>query len=176
MKLHLSLYFLVLTTLAACGGTSGNPSVNNTQNSDILISEERTFDHNTWCTQSPEVFEVNISNVDDWFSIEYTIALDTAIYRYETVPFYTDIYTPDGVHRHMTPEIPIKHYGRWKGETRDGYQVISKVLYEYFAFNKAGKQRIEVRQATSQYNLEGIHSFGITIKKVELDFEKMRNS
>ena len=86
-----------------------------------------------------------------------------------------DIYTPDGAHRHLTPEIGIKQYGRWKGEMRDGYRVISQRVYEYFPFSKAGKQRIEVRQATSQFNLEGIHAFGIDIQKADLDIEKMRN-
>jgi hypothetical protein len=60
------------------------------------------------------------------------------------------------------------------GEMRDGYRVVTKQLYEYFPFSKPGEQRIEVRQATSQFDLEGIHSFSIDIKKAELDFEKMR--
>ena len=59
---------------------------------------------------------------------------------------------------------------------RNGYRIINKKLYEYFPFSKGGKQRIEVRQATSQFDLEGIHSFTLSIKKADLDFEKMRNS
>ena len=49
-------------------------------------------------------------------------------------------------------------------------------LFEYFSFNKAGKQRIEVKQATSQYNLEGIHAFAIHIEKAELDIEKIMDN
>ena len=117
----------------------------------------------------------DITESNAYYTFVFTVAIDTAVFRYETFPFYTDIYTPDGTHRHLTPEFPVKQYGRWKGEMRDGYRIISKKLYEYFPFSKGGKQRIEVRQATSQFNLEGIHSFTIDIQKAELDFEKMRN-
>ena len=155
---------------ASNGSTSENPSV-----SANSLNEERTFPNNVWNCQTPEVFEIDIKDSNAFYSITYSVAIDTSVYRYESIPFYTDIYTPDGAHRHLTPEFPIKQYGRWKGEMRDGYRIITKQLYEYFPFSKTGKQRIEVRQATSQFDLEGIHSFSIDIQKVDLDFEKMRN-
>ena len=177
---HLSLLIL----LASCG-SKGNPQGNAASGGDTksatvnapgTLVEERTFANNVWNSQSPEIFVIDITDSNAYYSIEFTVAIDTAVYRYETVPFYTDIYTPDGAHRHLTPEFPTKQYGRWKGEMRDGYRIISKKLYEYFPFSKGGKQRIEVRQATSQFDLEGIHSFTLSIKKADLDFEKMRNS
>ncbi len=175
--------FSFLVLLASCGG-EGNPQDNTVSGGDTksatvnapgTLVEERTFRNNIWNSQSPEVFEIDITDSNAYYTFVFTVAIDTAVYRYETFPFYTDIYTPDGTHRHLTPEFPVKQYGRWKGEMRDGYRIISKKLYEYFPFSKGGKQRIEVRQATSQFNLEGIHSFTIDIQKAELDFEKMRN-
>lgn len=179
----LSLPIFSLLLLASCGGnaTSDDSTVPNTDTKQTTVqtpgtlNEERTFAHNVWNSQTPEVFEIDIRDSNAFYTITYAVALDTAVYRYETVPFYTDIYTPDGTHRHLTPEFPIKHYGRWMGEMRGGYRVVTKQLYEYFPFSKTGLQRIEVRQATSQFDLEGIHSFTINIKKADLDFEKMRN-
>jgi hypothetical protein len=180
----LSSLLLSLLLLSACNGsdsnsasTSNKTGTTETKEAPVgAINEERTFANNVWNSQSPEIFVIDITDSNAYYSIEFTVAIDTAVYRYETVPFYTDIFTPDGAHRHLTPEFPTKQYGRWKGEMRDGYRIISKKLYEYFPFSKGGRQRIEVRQATSQFDLEGIHSFTLSIKKADLDFEKMRNS
>lgn len=171
------IVFSVIVFLSSCNNNSGNGDSTTVTKSIPTgsLNEERTFANNVWNSQTPEVFEINITDSNAFYTIEFTVAIDTAVYRYETVPFYADIYTPDGAHRHLTPEFPIKQYGRWKGEMRDGYRVITKQLYEYFPFSKSGKQRIEVKQATSQYDLEGIHAFAINIKKADLDFEKMRN-
>ena len=179
---HLSFFLL----FAACGNSDSSDSLGNDSSVTTnakghstktpgTLDEERTFANDVWCKQSPEVFELDVADANTFYSVEYSIAIDTAVYRYETFPFYTDIYTPDGTHRHLTPEFQVKQYGRWKGEDRDGYRVITKQLFDYFSFNKAGKQRIEVKQATSQYNLEGVHAFSIKIQKANLDFEKMRN-
>ena len=183
LKIFFIFHFSFFILLTACNGsdnnsasTSNNAGTTETKSDPVgALNEERTFAHNVWNSQTPEVFEIDIKDSNTFYTITYTVSLDTAVYRYETFPFYTDIYTPDGAHRHLTPEFAIKQYGRWKGEMHDGYRVITKQLYEYFPFSKTGKQRIEVRQATSQYNLEGIHSFRITIQKANLDFEKMRN-
>ena len=182
MKQLSCLSLLLVLLLAACNGsgtdatnTNATTQSNNQATATDALAEERTFPNNVWNSKKSEVFNINVKDSNAFYTITYTVALDTAIYRYETFPFYTDIYTPDGTHRHLTPEFQVKQYGRWKGEDRDGYRVITKQLFEYFSFNKAGKQRIEVKQATSQYNLEGVHAFSIKIQKANLDFEKMRN-
>lgn len=199
MKRILPLFLLPLLTftLLACGSDTDNPNSTSGNNSNTtshqptktssviidataskassLLCEERTFANNVWNSQTPEVFEINITDPDAYYTITFSVAIDTAVYRYEDFPFYANIFTPDGAHRHLSPQFPVKQYGRWKGEMRNGYRVITKQLYEYFPFSKAGKQRIEVKQATSQFNLEGIHAFAIDIKKADLDFEKMRN-
>ena len=178
-----NLSFLIF--LAACnsgdpsavtGNTSGNSTdANSSDTKNYLLNEERVFPNNVWNSQTPEVFEINVTDADAYYTIVFAVAIDTAVYRYDNFPFYANIFTPDGAHRHLSPSFPVKQYDRWKGEVRDGYHVISKQLYEYFPFSKAGKQRIEVKQATSQFNLEGVHAFYISIKKADLDFDKMRN-
>lgn len=171
-------FFILLTACNGSGNSQDNPntsSATETKAKPGTLNEERTFAHDVWNSQTPEIFEIDITDSNAFYSVEFTVSVDTAVYRYESFPFYADIYTPDGAHRHLSPEFPIKQYGRWKGEMRDGYRVISKRLYDYFPFSKPGTQRIEVKQATSQFNLEGIHSFAINIQKADLDFEKMRN-
>ena len=164
-KSFYTFFAALVLLLSACGGNSTSDKQGNSSNNGsnasagsdsptpikdtYILNEERTFAHNVWNSQTPEVFEINITDPDAYYTIEFAVAIDTAVYRYETFPFYADIYTPDGTHRHLTPEFPLKQYGRWKGDMRDGYRVISKQLYEFFPFSKAGKQRIEVKQATS---------------------------
>ena len=178
----LTALFLSSLIFSACGDnsqgnaeTSSPSATTGTQSKPGTLNEERTFANNVWNSQTPEIFEIDITDSNAYYSIEFTVAVDTTVYRYESFPFYVNIYTPDGAHRHLSPEFPIKQYGRWKGEMRNGYRVISKRLYDFFPFSKTGKQRFEVKQATSQFNLEGIHSFAINIQKADLDFEKMRN-
>ncbi len=143
---------------------------------DLLIDEQRTFANDVWNSVTPEVFEVNVINDSDYFNIDLTVTVDTALYRYADFPFYLDIYTPDGTRRHLTPQLAVKQNDRWKGESNGRYRTITKRVQNYFFFNSPGTHRLEVRQATSQYNLEGIHAFAIHIEKAELDIEKIMDN
>jgi gliding motility-associated lipoprotein GldH len=173
MKKHLSFHslslpltpFLFLLLFAACSSKS-----------DIVIDEQRTFANDVWNRVTPEVFEVDIVDEGDYFHIDLTVAVDTALYRYKEFPFNLDIYTPDGTHRHLTPQFDVKNHDRWKGEADGRYRVVTKRVQNYFYFNTPGKHRIEVQQATSQYNLEGIHAFKLHIEKAELDIDKLKEN
>lgn len=142
----------------------------------VLIDEQRTFSNNVWNRVTPEAFEIDVENENDYFNIDLTVSVDTAVYRYADFPFNLDIYTPDGTHRHLTPQVGVKANGRWKGEPEGGYRTVTKRVQNYFYFNTPGKHRIEVQQATSQYNLEGIHAFKIHIEKAEMDVEKLKEN
>lgn len=175
-RLNNFFFFAFSLLLLSCGGNSNSSQGGDAAaNTPGTLTGSRTFDNNVWNSQQPEVFTIDITAPDDYYSFDLSVDIDTAVYRYQNVPFYIDIYTPDGAHRHLTPEMRIKQYDRWKGEMRDGYRHITQRIYEYFPFSKAGKQRIEVRQATSQFDLEGIHAIDISIQKADLDIEKMRN-
>ena len=144
--------------------------------SDILIDEQRTFPNDVWNRVTPEVFEIDVENENDYFNIDLTVTIDTALYRYADFPFNLDIYTSDGTHRHLTPQLSVKANDRWKGEPDGAYRTVTKRVQNYFYFNTPGKQRLEVQQATSQYNLEGIHAFAIHIEKAEMDVEKLKEN
>ena len=144
--------------------------------SDILIDEQRSFPNDVWNRVTPETFEIDVPDASDYFNIDLSVTVDTALYRYNEMPFYMDIYSPDGTRRHLTPQFLVKENGRWKGESKDGYREVTSRVQHFFFFNQNGTHRIEVRQATSQYDLEGIHSYGIRIEKADLDLEKIASN
>ena len=97
-------------------------------------------------------------------------SVDTALYRYESLPLTVNIYSPAGEHRMFYAEIPLKENGRWRGEMEDGYMRVRHRIRSYFSFNNAGTHRIDIGQATSQYDLEGVHSVGVHIDRTKLDY------
>ena len=148
---------LAMLTLAACGKKA-------------LVDDERTFGGDRWNRVTPEVFEVDVQNIEDFYNIDLTVSVDTQTYRYESVPVTVNLYSPNSERRMFYAEVPLKLNGRWRGEVVDGRRVASNHIRTFFSFNSKGKHRLEVGQATSQYDLEGIHSLGVNIYKVELDY------
>ena len=160
MKIRTIAIAACLMLLAACGNK-------------VLVDDERTFDNNVWNRFTPERFDLDIDDADRYFHIDFTAQVDTALFRYDHLPLIVDIYSEDGVHRHIRSHIMLKTNGRWKGEMNDGYREVSTRAYEYFSFNQAGTYRYEVKQATSQYDLEGIHSFKVHIEEAKIDLDKL---
>lgn len=157
MKHTLPILALTLTLLTACSNK-------------ILVDDERTFDGDRWNRFTPEVFEIDVDNIEDFYNIDLSVSIDTALYRYESVPVTINLYSPNSERRMFYAEVPLKLNGRWRGEVVDGRRTASRHIRTFFSFNSKGEHRMEVGQATSQYDLEGIHSLRLNIYKVELDY------
>ena len=135
-----------------------------------MIDEVRTFDKNVWNRFKPEVFNLDVKNIDNYYDIDITVSIDTAVYRYEDMPLTVNIYSPNSERRMFYANVPFKQNGRWRGEVIDGYRTVTQHIRTFFSFNSKGEHTMEVGQATSQYDLEGIHSTGVHIYKVDLDY------
>ena len=149
------LLFLILLT--SCGNKH-------------VIDEEHTFDRNVWNRFSPERFEFNIQNIEDYYHIDVTVAIDTTVYRYHEFPCAITLVTPGGEERSFRTSIALNDKGRWRGEMQDDYRVVTGRVRSYFSFNSKGVQHMDILQNTSQYNLEGIHSIGLNIYKGKIDY------
>ncbi|MBP3763295.1 MAG: hypothetical protein J6I49_05365 [Bacteroidales bacterium] len=157
VRLWAALALATAAALTACGNTK-------------LVDEERTFASDIWNRFTPEVFELKVTDADMYFNVDFTVEVDTVLYRYDDFPMIIDIYDTDGTHRHLTPVLKVRENGRWKGEQRDRYRRVEARLFNYFAFNAPGDYRYEVKQGTSQYDLEGIHSLRLAITEAKLDY------
>lgn len=135
-----------------------------------LIDEERTFKSNVWNRFTPEVFNVNVNNIENFYDIDVTISVDTTIFRYDDMPLTVNLFSPNSERRMFYANVPLKLNGRWRGEVVDGYRTVTQHVRTYFSFNCKGEHKMEIGQATSQYDLEGIHSMSLNIYKVELDY------
>lgn len=148
---------LLFAVLTSCGGRS-------------IVNEEREFGGDIWNCFTPEVFEAAVSNTGNYYNLDLTVSVDTAVFRYESLPLTVNIYSPNGEHRMFYSEVPLKENGRWKGEAERGLRTVGTHMRTFFSFNGKGTHRIEIGQATSQYDLEGIHSIKLDVYKVKLDY------
>lgn len=135
------------------------------------FDEQRTFKGDIWNRFTPEVFDVNITKPEDYYNINLTIAFDTAVFRYNSIPLTVNLYTPNGERRMFYSEVAFKENGRWKGEMDGGYRVVNQRIRSYFSFNGKGHHRMEIGQATSQYDLEGVNAITLNIEQAPLDYE-----
>ena len=157
MKTHNLFVILTFLLLSSCGSKS-------------VLDEEHIFDRNVWNRFTPEQFEFNIQNIEDYYHIDVTVAVDTALYRYKQFPCALTLITPGGEERSFRTAIALKEKERWRGEMKDGYRVVTGRVRSYFSFNSKGVQHLSILQNTSQYDLEGIHSVGINIYKGKIDY------
>ena len=143
-----------------------------------MVDETREFDHAVWQRFSPESFEINVSNPDDYYSIDFEVVVDSALMRNDQLPLTVNLYSPDGERRMFYAYINLKEHGRWKGETlknrtKEGLRVMRQNIRPFFTFNKKGTYRMEVGQATSQYDLEGLLSFRLDIERTEVNYKAL---
>ena len=138
-----------------------------------IIDEERTFANDVWNRFTPEVFEVSVNNTDDYYNIDVTVAADTTVFRYSLLPITVNIYSPSGERRMFYASVPLKENGRWKGVIVGDRRQVTSRIRTLFSFNAKGDHRIEIGQATSQYNLEGIGSLRLTIENTKIDYKDL---
>ena len=151
----------MLLTLSACGKKT-------------IIDDERTFGRDVWNRFTPEVFEFNVSNTEDYYNIDLTVTVDTTLYRYGSLPLTVNLYSPNSERRMFYAEVPLKENDRWRGEMAEGnYRTVSHHIRTFFSFNAKGDHRMEIGQGTSQYDLEGIHSVQLTVETVKLDYSDL---
>lgn len=138
-----------------------------------IIDEERTFANDVWNRFTPEVFEVSVNNTDDYYDIDVTVAADTTVFRYSLLPITVNIYSPSGERRMFYASVPLKENGRWKGEIVGDRRQVTSRIRTLFSFNAKGDHRVEIGQATSQYNLEGIGSLRLTVENTKIDYKDL---
>lgn len=138
--------------------------------SNTVFDDEHTFDRNVWNRFTPEVYELNINNIEDYYNIDFTVAVDTTVYRYDEVPVIIELKAPGGEQRQFYGHVVLREKGRWRGEMSDGFRVVTGRIRNYFSFNAKGRHQMEVRHTTSQYDLEGIHSLKVTVTRAKIDY------
>ena len=138
-----------------------------------ILDESHTFDRNIWNRFTMEEFSFNVPNIDNYYNIDITVAVDTIRYRYDMVPIAVNLISPDGEKRRILTSVALKEKGRWRGEMQDGYRTAQGRVRSYFSFNHKGQHRMEVGQQTSQYDLEGIYSVAVHIEKAKLDYSNL---
>ena len=138
---------------------------------DTLADEERTFDGGVWNRFTPEVYTIDVENADEYYNIDLMVSVDTALMRGTTLPLTVNLYSPDGERRMFYSSIALVKDGRWRGESVVGHagrRMVTGRIRAFFTFNRQGEHRLEICQATSQYDLEGIHTLHLTIEKADL--------
>lgn len=137
----------------------------------IVLDEEHQFAGNVWNRFTPEQFEVDINNVENYYNIDFTVAIDTALFRYDAVPVMVLLTSPAGEERQFYGNIALTEKGRPRGEMKEGYRMATGRIRSYFSFNRTGTHRMAVSQATSQYDLEGIHSLAVSVTRAKIDYD-----
>lgn len=156
MKRNILPFLLTISLLTSC-------------NKGIVLNEGHTFNA-PWNRFTPLQFEIDIPDADRYFHVDYTVTIDTAVFRYDRLPLVVDIYSNDGTHRHISPVVPLKENGRWKGEQHGSNRIVMARIHNFFTFNQKGNYRYEVKQATSQYDLEGVRAFSVHIEEAKLEY------
>ena len=157
----LIVFPLLTLCLASCGESP-------------VLDETRPFDGGIWNRFKPEVFDVNIEKPDDFYNITVELVVDSALMRGNSFPLTVNLYSPDNEHRMFYTGLLLRNGDRWKGESAgEGLRVVKQNIREYFSFRGKGTHRLEIGQATSQYDLEGVRSMHVTIAKAEIDYDDL---
>lgn len=158
--------FIAVLLLCSCGGKQ------------VLIDETREFADASWQRFTPETFEVNVNSTDDYYRIDFEVVVDSALMRNDQLPLTVNLYSPDGERRMFYAYINLREHGRWKGQVlqgreKEGLRVMRETIKPFFSFNSKGTYRLEIGQATSQFDLDGLYSFRLDIERTEIDYKAL---
>lgn len=131
---------------AACGGKT-------------VIDEEHELGA-TWNRFTPEVFDLTVSNTENYYNIDLSATVDTARYRYSELPVMVILKSPGGEERQFYGAVVL-----------GGKDHATSRLRNYFSFNSKGQHHMEISQVTSQYDLEGVRSITLTVTKAKVDYD-----
>lgn len=153
--------------LVSCGGKN------------VLVDDQREFPNTVWNRFQPEKFEITVNNTDDYYCIDFEVVVDSALMRNDQLPLTVNLYSPDGERRMFYTYINLMENGRWKGEVKkgrsqEGLRVLRQNIRPYFTFNSKGTYRMEIGQATSQYDLDGVESLRLIVERTEVDLEALK--
>lgn len=145
-----------------------------------LVDQTSTFANNTWQRFSPEVYEFEVDNIDNFYSIDFEMVVDSAKMRNTQLPLTVNLFSPGGERRMFYAYMNLVENGRWKGQMQPGRQKVGMRLMTqnvrpFFSFNSKGTYRMEIGQATSQYDLDGVESFRLLISRAEIDYKGLND-
>lgn len=141
-----------------------------------LLDEERSFANATWNRFTPEVYTVEVENPDEYYNIDLEVVVDTAEMRGNQLPLTVNLYSPEGERRMFYSGVELVEHERWKGERVEGnagQRKVKQQIRSFFTFNRKGAHRMEIGQATSQYDLTGVYTLRVRIEKAEIDYESL---
>lgn len=139
--------------------------------SKTVFDDSRTFAGDTWKRFEPEQFEADIANADDCYDIYVTVTIDTARFRESALPLTVKLSNENRETRTLFGTVVLRNReGTWMGQfDSQGLLTCRHKLRDYFFFNSAGLQEIQIGQRTSKYEISGIRQLGLTIVKAELE-------
>ncbi|MDY5969625.1 MAG: hypothetical protein SPJ13_06400 [Bacteroidales bacterium] len=134
-----------------------------------IFEETHSLNNQTWLRFEPEKYEFNVKNIDDCYDITLIARIDTTLVSFTEIPLIVDMYNESSEHRMLPLKMRTRdNQGKWQGKTLGCYVDITVPIRRYFYFNAKGLQRVEIKQATSKYELHGVSALTITVKKSDL--------
>ena len=124
-----------------------------------------------WNRFKPIQFTVDVQQPGEDCDFHLAVAVDTARYRYSSLPVIFNIETDAGERRFFPATVLLQDkQGVWKGEWKDGLLVVDQRVRDCFSFNRKGTHSVKVGQATHYYDIEGIRSLRLYIVPTATDY------
>ncbi len=141
----------VLVLLVSCGESP-------------LFTKSVAFDNNEWKQDQKAVFEVNIPDTTQFYTITITLRTTTD-YAYNNMWFFLHSKTPKGQEGREPVEMKIAHPdGSWIGE-KSGTVVTTVARFSHRRFPQQGKYRFTFEQGVTENSVKDILDISYTVTK-----------
>ncbi len=134
-----------------------------------LLDDTHHFVNEKWMRFEPEKYSFEVSNIDDCYDIVLTLRIDTTRFADKELPLIVDLYTANDEHRMFTTAATLHdRHGNLNGTRMGQYVDITVAAKRFLYFNTAGTQRLEIKQATSRYEIDGLNSLTVAVRKSDM--------
>jgi gliding motility-associated lipoprotein GldH len=133
----------------------------------VLLDETHDFANNIWLRFEPEVFKVDVKNIDDPYLVTMTLSYDTSLFDYETLPLSVEFFVDSNARHTFFPSIRLVNSdGVRRGTVIGQYCTVSDTLDRCRLYNEADQYTYRIKQRTSKYEIDGISGVGLKIEKL----------
>ena len=132
----------------------------------VLLDETHGFTNDTWLRFEPEVFEVDVNNIDDPYVVTISLRYDTLLFYDDALPLVVEFFADSNARHTLFPEIRLTaRTGVRRGILVERFCTVTDTLDRCRLYNEAGRFTYRIKQRTSKYEISGIAALGLKVER-----------
>lgn len=130
----------------------------------VLTDQTVNFDNARWGYFEPALFQADVDDTDNPYSVCLTLHYDTNKLQYTTIPVIVRFYIDSSEMHSFNATLRLKdRSGKRRGDIIDNRCIVTDTIDRCRIYNQEGQYTYRIIQFTSKYEIFGVESLRMRI-------------